>query len=151
MTSQDFLTMALLVLLTGYMANGAAKKILLVDDNDDVRGLLALFIKNLGYKVFEAATGSEAINRASTLHPDLIMMDLALPGMSGDEATICLKANPATRDIPVLISTAYAAGVDTERALHAGAAEILVKPLDLARLREVLSRYLPTQEGATSN
>jgi CheY-like chemotaxis protein len=129
----------------------SAKKILVVDDNNEVRELLALFIKNLGYKVFEAATGLEAINRASTLNPDLIMMDLALPGMSGDEATTCLKTNPATRNIPVLISTAYASGVDEKRALDAGAAEILMKPLDLTRLREVLSRYLPTQEGTTIN
>jgi CheY-like chemotaxis protein len=133
------------------MANGAPKKILLVDDNKEVRELLALFIKNLGYTVFEAATGWESVNRASTTNPDLIMIDLALPGMSGDEATTCLKTNPATRNIPVLIITAYAAGVDTQRALDAGAAEILVKPLDLTRLREVLSRYLPTKEDTTSN
>ena len=133
------------------MANGAAKKILLVDDNDEVRELLALFIKNLGYNVFEAATGWEALNRASTINPNLIMRDLALPGISGDEATTRLKANPATRDIPVLISTAYAARIDTQRALDAGAAEILVKPLNLTTLRDVLSKYLPTEEGTTSN
>jgi CheY-like chemotaxis protein len=132
------------------MAN-AATKILLVDDNDEVRELLALFIKRLGYKVFEAATGFEAVNQTSTIHPDLIMMDLALPGMNGVETTTCLKANQATRDIPVLISTAYAAGIDTLRALDAGAAEILLKPLNLTALRDVLCRYLPTQEGTTSN
>jgi CheY-like chemotaxis protein len=62
-----------------------------------------------------------------------------------------LKANPATRDITVLISTGYAAGVDTQRAIDAGAAEILLKPLDITRLREVLFRYLPIQEGTTSS
>ena len=129
----------------------AAKKILLVDDNDEVRELLALFIKSLGYKVFEAATGFEAVNQASTIHPDLIVMDLALPGMNGVETTACLKANPTTRDIPVLISTAYAAGIDIRRALDAGAAEILLKPLNLTTLRDVLCRYLPTQEGTASN
>ena len=133
-----------------YVANGA-KKILLVDDNDDVRKLLALFIKNLGYKVFEAATGSEAVNRASTIHPDLIVMDLVLPGMSGEEAMACLKANPATRDIPVLISTGYADRIDKKRALDAGAAEILLKPHNLIKLRDVLDRYLPNQEGTTTD
>jgi len=124
------------------MAN-AATKILLVDDNDEVRELLALFIKSLGYKVFEAATGFEAVNQASTIHPDLIVMDLGLPGMNGVETTACLKANPATRDIAVLISTAYAAAIDTRRALDTGAAEILLKPIDLTTLDNVLRRYLP--------
>jgi CheY-like chemotaxis protein len=138
------------VLRPGCVANGA-KKILLVDDNDEVRELLALFIKGLGYKVFEAATGLEAIHKASTIHPDLIMMDLGLPGLNGVETTACLKANLATRELPVLISTAYAAGIDTRRALDAGAAEILLKPLNLTTLRDVLWRYLPTQDGTTSN
>src|SRR5688500_13911477 len=57
-----------------------AKKILLVEDNDEVRELLALFMKHLGYNVFEAATGLEAIDQASTVEPDLILMDLRLPG-----------------------------------------------------------------------
>jgi two-component system, cell cycle response regulator DivK len=120
----------------------SAKKILLVEDNNDVRELLALFMKRLGYKVFEAATGSEAIELAATVHPDLIMMDIRMPGMHGDDATACLKANPSTRDIPVLVVTAYGAGIDTRRALAAGAAEILHKPLDLTTLPNVLHRYL---------
>jgi CheY-like chemotaxis protein len=75
------------------------------------------------------------------------MMDLSLPGMSGAEATRCLKANPAIREIPVLISTAFTAGTQTNCALEAGAAEILHKPLDLLKLREVLCRYLPIEDA----
>jgi two-component system cell cycle response regulator DivK len=120
----------------------SAKKILLVEDNDEIRELLALFIKHLGYKVFAAARGLEAIHRACVVHPDLIMMDIRMPGMHGDDATARLKANPSTRDIPVLVVTAYAAGIDTRRALAAGAAEILHKPLDLTALPNVLHRYL---------
>jgi CheY-like chemotaxis protein len=78
------------------------------------------------------------------------MMDLSLPGMSGEEATTCLKANPSTRGIPVLISTAFFAGTEIKRALEAGASEVLHKPLDLLKLREVLSRYLPVND-ATMN
>jgi CheY-like chemotaxis protein len=125
------------------------KKILVVDDNDDCRALLSLCINRFGYEVVEAATACEAVDRVTVVHPDLIMMDLSLPGMSGEEATTCLKANPATREIPVLINTAFTAGSQTNRALEVGAVEILHKPLDLLKLREVLSRYLPVEDAAT--
>jgi CheY-like chemotaxis protein len=126
------------------------KKILLVDDNDDCRGLLALCITHFGYDVFEAATAREAVDRVTAVHPDLIMMDLNLPGMSGEEATTCLKANPATKEIPVLINTGFIHGTETTRVLQAGASEILHKPVDLLTLREVLYRYLPVEEGTIS-
>jgi CheY-like chemotaxis protein len=126
------------------------KKILVVDDNDDCRTLLSLCINRFGYEVFQAATAREAVDRAEVVHPDLIMMDLSLPGMSGEEATTCLKANPATRKIPVLISTAFAAGTQVNRALEAGASEVLHKPLDLLKLREVLSKYLPVEDARTN-
>jgi CheY-like chemotaxis protein len=119
-----------------------AKKILLVEDNDEVRELLALFMKRLGYNVFEAATGLEAIDRASTLHPDLILMDLRLPGMNGDDVTVQLKAIPSTKDIPVLITTGYLAPRQVRRAFDSGAAEVLYKPIDVTTLRNVLRRYL---------
>jgi len=125
------------------------KKILLVDDNEDCRALLSLCLKRFGYEVFESATAREAVELAAAMHPDLIMMDLSLPGMSGAEATIRLKANPDTREIPVLISTAFTAGTQTNQALEAGASEILHKPLDLLTLREILSRYLPVEDATT--
>jgi CheY-like chemotaxis protein len=64
-----------------------AKKILVVDENDICRQSLGGLIKGLGHEVLEATTGPEAIDKASSMHPDLIMMDLRLPGMNGDEAT----------------------------------------------------------------
>ncbi|HZA52766.1 MAG TPA: response regulator [Candidatus Udaeobacter sp.] len=80
------------------------RKILIVEDNDDCRELLAMCIKRLGYEVCEAVTGIEAIEQASAMHPDLIMMDLNLPEMSGAKATALLKANPGTTDIPVIVN-----------------------------------------------
>jgi CheY-like chemotaxis protein len=119
------------------------KKILLVDDNDDCREMLALFIKRLGYQVLEAGTGVHAIDRASSIRPDLIMMDLSLPVMNGDEATACLKANVYTRDIPVLINGASSiSDVHKKRLLATGASEILQKPLNLSKLPTILTRYL---------
>ena len=123
-----------------------AKKILIVDENDASRETLGASIKGLGYEVLEAATGLESIDKASSIHPDLIMMDLRLPGMNGDEATARLKRNLSTRNIPVVISTAWTTacnvGDRANRALEAGAEEILYKPFHVPMLRNVLRTYL---------
>jgi CheY-like chemotaxis protein len=118
------------------------QKILIVEDNADGRELLALYIRRLGYEVFEAATGLEALDQAHAVHPDLILMDLALPKMPGYEATARLKADPSTRDIPVIVNTAFHKGPFVESAIAAGAAEILHKPVSLKALEEVVRRYL---------
>jgi CheY-like chemotaxis protein len=123
-----------------------AKKILVVDSNDAFRESLRKFITGLGHEVFEAATGPEAIEKASSLHPDLIMMDVRLPGMNGDEVTARLKRNMSTRHIPVVIDTAWSMACNVEerihRALNAGAEEILYKPFQFPMLRDVLCTYL---------
>ena len=130
---------------TPYMQN-TAKNILIADENDACRKSLGESIKGLGYEVFEAATGLEAIDKASSTRPDLIMMDLRLPGMNGDEATVRLKRNLSTRNIPVVISTAWTTacnvGDRANRALEAGAEGILYKPFHLTMLRDVLRTYL---------
>ena len=131
--------------LPPYMRN-TTKKILIADNNDACRESLGVSIKSLGYEVFEAATGPEAIDKASSMRPDLIMMDLRLPGMNGDEATVRLKRNLSTRNIPVVISTGWTTacnvGDRVDRALEAGAEEILYKPFHLTMLRDVLRSYL---------
>lgn len=123
-----------------------AKKILVVDSNDDFRTALREFIKSLGHEVFEAGTGLEAIDKACTLHPDLIMMDVRLPGMNGDEVTAQLKKKMSTRNIPVVINTGWTTNCNVEerieRALNAGASEVLYKPLQFPMLRNVLRTYL---------
>src|SRR5687767_5579401 len=120
-----FRWLASLVLSPAFMRN-TAKKILIVDENHTSRKSLGVFIKGLGYEVFEAATGLEAVDRASSIRPDLIMMDLRLPGMNGDEATARIKANVSTRNIPVVINTGWTTacniGDRVDRALNAGAA-----------------------------
>ena len=122
------------------------KKILIVDSNDAFRASLGEFIKGLGHEVFEGVTGSDAIDKASTIHPDLIMMDIRLPGMNGDEVTARLKSNRLTRNIPVVINTGWTTACNVEervdRALNAGAAEIMYKPLQFPVLRGVLRTYL---------
>jgi CheY-like chemotaxis protein len=118
------------------------KEILIVEDNNDSRDLLAKFINRLGYDAIEADSGKEAIGKAFEVHPDLILMDISLPDITGDKIIARLKADPATRDIPVIITTALLERTARNHALHAGAAEILEKPFSITTLREVLDRHL---------
>jgi len=123
------------------------RKILIVEDNNEGRDLLATLIDRFGYDPIEADSGREAIGKAFEMHPDLILMDLCLPDITGDEITARLKTNPATRDIPVIITSGLLERTARNRALHAGAAEILQKPFSMTTMRKVLDRYLITDES----
>ena len=100
--------------LLGFTMGKTAKKILLVDGNDASRKTLRAFMQGLGHEVFEAATGPDAIDKASTIHPDLIMMDVRLPGMHGDEVTARLKKQISTRSIPVVINSGWTTAFNVE-------------------------------------
>ena len=121
-------------------------KILIVDGNEKFRESLREFFTGLGHEVFEAATGPEGLDKAFSIHPDLIMMDIRLPGLNGDEVTVQLKRNMSTRNIPVVINTAWTMACNVEerihRALNAGAEEVLYKPFQFPMLRDVLRTYL---------
>jgi len=123
-----------------------AKKILIADSNDSFRESLRTFIRGLGHEVFEAATGPEALEKASCIRPNLIIMEVRLPGMNGDEVTVQLKRNTSTRNIPVILNTGWTTACNVEerinRALNAGADEILYRPLQFPMLRNVLRAYL---------
>lgn len=142
---QPLRELASFVLSLTYMRN-TAKKILIADSNDSFRELLRSFIQGLGHDVFEASTGPEAIDKASSIRPDLIMMEVRLPGMNGDEVTARLKRNMSTRNIPVIISAGWTTACNVEerisRAITAGAAEVLYKPFQFPMLRDVLRTYL---------
>lgn len=137
--------MALFMLLLSDMGN-TAKKILLVDGDETFRKSLRTFISGLGHHVEEAASGPEAIEKVSSARPDLIFMDVRLPGMNGDEVTKQLKRNLSTRHIPVIINTGWTTACNVEeridRALNAGASEVLYKPLQFPMLRDVMRTYL---------
>jgi two-component system cell cycle response regulator DivK len=114
-----------------------------MEDNAACRELSVLYLRRLGYQVFEATTGLEALEQAHAVHPDLILMDLSLPEMRGDEVMARLKDDPSTRDIPVIVVTALPTGdTSEERAIAAGAAKILRKPFSLKALEEAVRRYL---------
>jgi putative two-component system response regulator len=123
-----------------------AKKVLIVDSDDSFRESVGTFIKTLGHQVFEATSGPEALEKAISIIPDLILMDVRLPGLNGDDVTARLKVNRSTRNIPVVINTGWTTACNVEerinRALLAGAAEILYRPVQFPVLRGVLRAYL---------
>lgn len=121
------------------------KKILVADDNSEIRRLLVFHLGQSGYETVEAATGRGAIDKARASLPDLILMDLAMPDGTGDEAIISLKADSLTRDIPVIVLTAFQSGILVDRAIAAGAAEIVHKPVTFKHLNVVLKRHLSAQ------
>jgi CheY-like chemotaxis protein len=106
--------------------------------------MLTMVVKRAGYDVLVATTGIEAVQKATSAHPDLILMDLGLPEMNGDEATAILKTNAATKDISIVIQTAYGFSSLTDRAVKAGAAEVLHKPFPITEIQRVLSQYAPS-------
>jgi two-component system, cell cycle response regulator DivK len=119
------------------------KRILIVEDNADARNLLAMVLARFGYEVDQASTGVAALNCAQRNRPDLIIMDLGLPEMSGDEATVRLKADPTTKAIPVIVNTAMSRqSPQVARAIAAGAATVLYKPTPLKSFQEIAQRYL---------
>ena len=102
--------------------------ILVVDDYQDAREMYAEYLQFSGFRVAEARNGNEAVEKAFALKPDLILMDLSLPGMDGWEATRRLKADDATRGIPVVALTGHALAGASEGAKKAGCDSFVTKP-----------------------
>jgi CheY-like chemotaxis protein len=102
--------------------------ILVVDDYEDAREMYAEYLRFCGFRVAEARNGNEALEQAFTLMPDLILMDLSLPGMDGWEATRQLKADERTRQIPVVALTGHALAGASEGAKRAGCDSFVTKP-----------------------
>jgi CheY-like chemotaxis protein len=118
-------------------------KILVVEDHSHIRQVLVLRLNELGCKVFEAETGLDAFRLAREISPDLILMDLALPGVGGDEVMTWLKTDLVTRHIPIIVTTALLFGPAIDRAISAGAAEVIHKPFNFDALNRALERNLP--------
>jgi two-component system, cell cycle response regulator DivK len=116
--------------------------VLVVDDFDDNREMFTEFLSFSGFRVAQAATGREALERAFSLLPDLILMDLSLPELDGLEATRCLKSDERTKRIPVLALTGHAVAGHSRDARAAGCAAFLTKPclpeVLLGEIRRVL-------------
>ena len=123
----------------------AGKNILLVEDNPVNRRLAVFLLRSQGYQVREASTAKEAFEMLNTEIPDLIVMDIQLPGMDGLETTRKLKEQPATADIPVIAVTSYAMKGDREKALAAGCAGYVTKPIDKTTFIQEVAAHLSSK------
>lgn len=116
--------------------------VLVVDDHEDNRRILRDLLASAGYEVIEATTGDDGVAMAKARTPDLILMDIQLPGIDGYEATRRIKADDALRRIPLIVVTSYALSGDDAKALAAGADAYVAKPFSpramLAKIREYL-------------
>ena len=119
------------------------RTILVVDDHEDNRRILRDLLRSAGYEIVEATTGEDGVAAAKARKPDLILMDIQLPGIDGYEATRRIKADDALRRIPLIVVTSYALSGDDAKALAAGADAYVAKPFSpramLAKVREYLS------------
>lgn len=109
-------------------------RILLVEDNEMNRDMLSRRLERKGYEVLLAVDGDEAVARAISEAPDLVLMDIGLPGIDGCEATRRIRQTPSGATLPIIALTAHAMSVDEARARDAGCNDFDTKPVDLPRL-----------------
>lgn len=120
-----------------------SKRILVVEDEEDNRRIVRDLLTSVGYEIIEAVTGEEGVKAAETQIPDLILMDIQLPGLDGYEATRRIKANPALRYIPIIVVTSYALSGDDAKAFEAGCDGYVSKPFSPRALLAKIHEYLP--------
>ena len=122
-------------------------KVLLVEDNEMNRDMLERRMRRRGMQVVLAGDGEAALHEARTARPDVILMDISLPVYDGLEVTRRLKADPLTREIPVIALTAHAFADDRDRALAAGCVAFHTKPIDFPRLLQLLATFRRATES----
>ena len=118
------------------------KRILIADDQPSARELLRSVLENAGYEVIEAGNGDEAVDRALESMPDLILLDIQMPGRDGFQACAALKTDLRFADVPVVAMTAGLMRGEKERALASGFADFLGKPISIRTLRQTVADLL---------
>jgi CheY-like chemotaxis protein len=124
------------------------RTILLVEDNETIRQAFGVLLEESGYLVEHAQSGEEALAKARLRPPDLILMDLGLPDMSGIEVTRRLKADPTTRSTVIVALTGRALDTDQRACLEAGCAGYLAKPIDSENLLRKIPEFLATGQAS---
>jgi two-component system cell cycle response regulator DivK len=119
------------------------KTILVVEDHEDNRRIMRDLLMSSGYEVIEAVTGEEGVTAAETYRPDLILMDVQLPGMDGYEATRRIKANHDLQKVPIIVVTSYALSGDDVKAFEAGCDAYVTKPYSPRELLARVHEFLP--------
>jgi two-component system, cell cycle response regulator DivK len=121
----------------------SAGRILVVDDSDDVRSFLTRFLERSGYETLEAPTGEDAVEKAISEKPDLILMDIRLPDINGFDATEAIKNNPIAAQIPIIAFSALLSVEWKQKALKTGMVAYLQKPTNLLLLLETIQKFIP--------
>ena len=119
-----------------------ARRVLVVEDNEANMQLAVALLEVAGFEVLQATTAEAAMETARTSTPDVVVMDIGLPGMDGLQATRALKSDPAVRSTPILITTSHAMEGDRERAIAAGCDAYLTKPIDTRTFADVVARLI---------
>jgi two-component system cell cycle response regulator DivK len=119
-----------------------SKRVLVVEDHGDNRRILYDLLTSAGYEMIEAITGEDGVALAEAHRPDLILMDIQLPGLDGYEATRRIKANPALRHIPIIVVTSYALSGDDTKAVEAGCDAYIAKPYSPRELLTKVRQFL---------
>lgn len=123
--------------------------VLLIEDNAENRYLVTFLLEQRGHEVVSAESGPEGLELAARLAPDLILLDIQLPGMDGYDVARALRRNAALRETPIIAVTSYAMAGDREKALAAGCDGYIEKPIDSETFVAEISAYLPAPAGAT--
>ncbi|HEX3182397.1 MAG TPA: response regulator [Beijerinckiaceae bacterium] len=123
------------------------RRILIVEDTEDNRQILRDLLTQAGFDLIEAHDGGAGVAMADEHKPDLILMDFQLPVLDGYEATRRIKANPATRDIPVIAVTSYALSGDEAKAMEVGCSGYIAKPFSPRKLLAKVREFLPDASG----
>jgi len=118
------------------------KKILVADDDNNVLFLITELLTRQKYQVFRAVNGDQALREAKSLHPDLMVLDIMMPGIDGIEVCRQIKASPDTMDIRVIMLTAKTSGRDIEAGMAAGADHYLTKPFRINELTEKIKELI---------
>ena len=119
-----------------------AKKVLIIEDYPATSKMISDFLQIEGIEPLVAIDGSSGREKALAEKPDLILLDIMLPGMSGLEVCSALKADPQTKDIPVIMVSVKASQEDIRSGLGTGAADYVIKPFDPFKLLEIIKKYL---------
>jgi len=122
-----------------------SKRILVIEDQEDNRQIVRDLMTASGYELIEATTGEEGLEAASRERPDLILMDIQLPGIDGYEVTRRIKADPKLRQIPIIAVTSYALSGDDKKAFAAGCDGYVTKPYSPRLLLAKIREYLPSK------
>jgi two-component system cell cycle response regulator DivK len=117
--------------------------VLYVEDNEYNRKIVRQLLSRTGYRLVEASDGEGALDLVRENRPDLVLMDVQLPRMSGLDATRALRADPATADLPIIVVTSFALSGDDQRAMAAGASAYLAKPYSPRDLLALIRKFLP--------